>query len=80
MVLLDSFCVRYALCQSQNFFRQVTLLSRELLKTAKVKRSRIVPQMFSELPKLFDALHVSCCYINELRMRLGATHFLAGNF
>ena len=27
--------VRYALCPSQNFFRQVTPLSRELLKTAK---------------------------------------------
>jgi hypothetical protein len=40
--------VRYALCQSQEFFRQVTLLSRELLKTAKIKRSRIVPHMFLE--------------------------------
>jgi hypothetical protein len=38
--------VRYALCPSQKSFRQVTLLSRELLKTAKIKRSRIVPQIF----------------------------------
>jgi len=43
--------VRYALCPSQNFFRQVTLLSRELLKTAKIKRSRIVPHISPKLPR-----------------------------
>jgi hypothetical protein len=41
------------------FFRQVTLLSRELLKTAKIKRSRIVPQILLKLPSYFTLWNIS---------------------
>src|ERR1700719_370223 len=70
MVLLDSFFVRYALCQSQRFFRQVTLLSRELLKTAKIKRSRIVPQMFPELPSYFARFAINSYLSATCRCRV----------
>ena len=63
--------VRYALCPSQNFFRQVTLLSRELLKTAKIKRSRIVPQMVLKLPNYFIIRGISYYVSTSYRMLCG---------
>jgi hypothetical protein len=52
MVLLDSFFLRYALCQSQNFFRQVTL-SRELLKNCKDQTQQDCTPDVSAIAKLF---------------------------
>jgi hypothetical protein len=56
MVLLDSFFLRYALCQSQNFFRQVTLVSRELLKNCKDQTQQDCNSDVPEIAKLFHGL------------------------
>ena len=45
--------LRYALCQSQNFFRQVTLVSRELLKNCKGQTQQDCNSDVPEIAKLF---------------------------
>jgi len=68
-MLLDSFLVRYALGPSQNFCRQVTLLSRELLKTAKNCKGQTQPNCTSDVPeiaKTFRLLRYKRLCINRL--------------
>ena len=57
MMLLDSFFVRCALCPSQNFCTQVTLLSRELLKTAKNCKDQTQQNCTSDVPEITKTFH-----------------------
>jgi thiol-disulfide isomerase/thioredoxin len=68
MVLLDSFLVRYALCQSQNFFRQVTLLSRELLKNCKDQTQQDCTSDVREIAKVFRNPRDNHSVISRLRL------------
>jgi hypothetical protein len=52
-VTLDSLFVGCALCQWQNFFRQVTLLSRELLKNCKDQTQQDCTSGIPEIAKVF---------------------------
>ena len=59
--------LRYALCQSQNFFRQVTLVSRELLKNCKGQTQQDCNSDVPEIAKLFHSRKVKYIRINALR-------------
>jgi hypothetical protein len=62
MVLLSIPFVRCALCQSQNFFRQVTLLSRELLKNCKDQTQQDCTSAIPEIAKVFHCLRRKQAY------------------
>jgi hypothetical protein len=63
MMLLDSFFVRYALWSMAELLQAghaaVAGVAEKLQRTAKIKRSRIVPHMSPKLPRHFTETNIS---------------------
>jgi thiol-disulfide isomerase/thioredoxin len=68
--------LRCALCQSQNFFRQVTLVSRELLKNCKDQTQQDCTPDVSAIAKTFHRPRRKMLFINVLRILPGRTRAL----